>query len=646
MECLLVGQPNCGKSTIFNSVVGYRSMTSNFSGVTVTYTCGETYCGDERITVTDIPGTYSLYASDEAETEAVRYLYDLPDESVLVNVIDASVLSRSLELTLQLMELQRPMMLVLNMMDEAEKKGIEIYPDILSSFLNIPVVVSIAHKGVGISEIFKNAVKAGKERMFPAKIHGPKDVEDAIAKIESIVRHGMLPEGWDSRFTAIKLLEGDPLAEDRLDGGIAEADRTRIRKIAADLEKAHTMDAEHVISSVRHDLAFRIAEEVSIIRKIDRVDIRTKIDNYLMHPVFGFLFMAGILSSAFWAISAMAELIDPPVMGAFDRLARGASSSLSGWVLLKPLSNGFFHGLGGGISIAFSFLIPFFLFLAFLEDSGYLARIAFLTDNLMHRIGLHGMSVVPLILGYGCNVPAIFATKILKSPRDRIITATLATLVPCSARMVIILGLLGALFSFKAVVLIYGINILVMGAIGKIMSAVMPSVTPGLIMEVPRYQLPGIRTLFAKTWLRLKEFFYMAIPLLVVGSIVLELINHYGVGHYINDFLRPFTASLLGLPAAAGVVLLFGILRKELALLLLLTAMGATATRDLLSVMTPAQIYSFTVFATFYIPCLATVGAIARVFNWRKAALVSLLTFIIAIVLTLAVRLAFGIFAL
>jgi len=638
MEFVLVGQPNSGKSTIFNSVVGFRSMTSNFPGVTVTYTCGEIYCEDENITVTDIPGTYSLHATDEAELEAVSYIYNLPEDSVLINIVDASVLSRSLELTLQIMELKRPMVVVLNMMDEAEKKGIEISREALQKKLNIPVVFSVACKGIGISDIFTEAYRAGKEYVLPADIAGPKDVEDVINKIQGLLKkkkhHGI----WSNRFIAIKLLEHDLVIETLLSGFLSQSDRKLIHDLTSALEKSHDIKSHHIISSMRHDCAFTIFEATSTVKKSDKVDFRSRIDSVLMHPVLGYLFLAAILYSSFWVVTSISEVIEPVITGAFEVLAGRSIDILPSLPFMAPIAIGFFHGLGGGISIAVSFLVPFFLFLAFLEDTGYLSRIAFLMDNLMHRIGLHGMSVVPLILGYGCNVPAIFATKILKSPRDRFITATLATIVPCSARMVIILGLVGALFSMKAVVIVYLLNILVMGIMGKIMSAAMPVVSPGLLMVVPRYQMPGLKTLAGKTWLRMKEFIFMAIPLLIAGSIVLELINHYGIGRHINGFLSPFTAGLLGLPVATGVVLLFGIMRKELALLLLLAAMGAHTTQDLLVVMTPGQIYSFTIFASFYIPCLATVGAITRVFNWRKALVISLLTFLIAIVLTLGVR--------
>lgn len=643
MELILVGQPNCGKSTIFNSVIGYRSISSNFPGVTVSYTRGEIEYNDERVRVIDIPGTYSLLACDEAETEAVRYLYNLPDDAVLVNIIDSSVLSRSLELTLQLMELQRPMIVVLNMSDEAERKGIDTSVELLSSILGVPVLKSIGHKGIGVADIFKEACRAGNESIIPKTMAPPNDIEPSIQKIERFIATKALPAGWNSRFTAIRLIEHDTLVEEAIQRVLSKHEWKGIKEITESLDRRHPSGGEGFMSSFRHNAAFTIFEKTTRVHQVKSKDVRVIIDSVLMHPIYGFLFMALLLYGAFWTISSFAELVDPIIVSIFDWLYQHFITSPGGTSFIDTVAKGFFEGIGGGISIAVSFLVPFFIFLAFLEDTGYLSRIAFLTDNLMHRIGLHGLSVVPLILGYGCNVPAIFATRILKSPRDRIITATLATLVPCSARMVIILGIVGALFSMKAVVLIYLSNILILGIVGKILSLSMPAVSPGLLMEVPKYHLPTIKDLTAKTWLRLKEFVYIAIPLLVAGSIVLELINKYSFSAMINRLLSPFTVGILGLPAAAGVVLLFGIMRKELALLLLLAAMGVHHANSLLTVMTPVQVYSFTVFSSFYIPCLATVVAMAKVFNWRSAILISLMTFCLAILLTLMVR---GIFFL
>ena len=644
MEFVLVGQPNCGKSTIFNSVVGYKSVTSNLPGVTVQYTRGEIEIEKEKITVTDIPGTYSLTTTDEAENEAVQYLLHLPDDTVIVNVLDASVMSRSLELTLQLMEFQRPMVVALNMMDEADRKGIDISVRELENMLGVPVIPSIGTRGTGVADIFQNAYEAMKQNIIPSVLHGPEILENCVQAIEKMVEKSLPDPDWDTRFLAIKIIEKDELIESLVKEGMKKSDWKSIRERIAKYEKKIHNELENVISSFRHNKAFEIFEKSSRVTKEQGVDIRIRIDNVLMHPVFGYLFMALILYSTFWAIFSFAELIEPFFTTLSERLIDIAGILTGTDSLIFPIIKGATEGFFGGIAIAVPYLLPFFILLAILEDTGYLSRIAYLIDNLMHKIGLHGMSVVPIILGYGCNVPAILATRIMKSPRDRFITATLATLVPCSARMIIIFGLVGAVFSLKAALMIYVLNIVILGVTGKIMSRVMPVVTPGLLMEIPKYHMPGAVVVFKKTWYRLQEFVYMAWPLLIAGSIVLELIHHFKLTPVIDNAMAPFTSGVLGLPAAVGVVLIFGIMRKELALLLLTSALGISNTSQILQVMTPAQVYGFTVFTTFYIPCLATFAVLMKEFNLKRALLLSALTFGIAIILTVIFRFTIPLF--
>lgn len=644
MEFILVGQPNSGKSTIFNEVIGYKSDVSNFPGITVEYTSGQIDIENEKIKVTDLPGIYSMQSTDDAELAAATYLLNAADNAVIINIIDSSVLSRSLELTLQIMELQKPMVVALNMMDETEKKGISIDKEKLSEILGIPVVATIGRKGKGVFDLFKAAYGAGIEKIFPNVIEGPADIEKVYTQLIDFLKKKKIPEKWDFRLMISKLLEKDPVILDYLNPFFKKKDRQFLEKTINDIEKNPDRSTDFIISSVRHDTAFNIFENVARLGAPLKKDIRQKIDSVLMHPLWGYLFMIGILYSTFRIIFVIADTVEPIFTVYFESIIHLLADKWGEGTLLVSISKGIIHGLGGGITIAVSYLLPFFIMLSVLEDTGYLARIAFLIDNVMHRIGLHGMSIIPIVLGYGCSVPAVMATRILKSPRDRLITATLTTLVPCSARMVIILGLIGAIFSIEAAIMIYILNIIILGLTGKLMSRAMPEVSPGLIMEVPKYHLPHMKALFKKTWFRLKEFVVIALPLLVVGSIVLEIIGHYHLTAAVNTIFAPFTAGVLGLPPVVGVVLLFGIMRKELALLLLASALGIKETSDILNAMTPTQIYTFTVFATFYIPCIATIAALAREFNWRKAGLITLLTFLVAVFLSLLIRLGFPLF--
>ncbi len=641
MEFILVGQPNCGKSTIFNEVVGYKSVASNFPGITVKYTKSHIELENQKISVIDIPGTYSLQTSDEAELAATKYILNVPEDAVIINILDASVLSRSLELTLQLMELQKPMVVALNMIDEADRKGIKIDSEKLSKIIGVPVIKTNGRKGKGIFQLFKQALLAGKEKTKPSIIKGPANIENFSESMLKIMKEKRVPERWNYRFMTLKLLEKDESIIIFLDDYFKKRDWEFINEKVKKIENIPQRNSEFIVSSIRHNMAFQIFENVAKVERSIKKDIRDKLDNLFMHPFLGYVFLISILYMTFWLIFTIGGICEPLFLDNFEKLSNLLSTKFADIPFLLSFLRGFVQGIGGGIGIVIPFLLPFFIMLSLLEDTGYLARVAYLIDNLMHKIGLHGMSVVPMILGYGCTVPGILATRILKSPRDKFITATLTTMIPCSARMTIIFGLVGFFISIKAAILIYIINIIILGFTGKLMSKAMPEVSPGLILEIPKYHLPGVKALFNKTWFRLKEFIYIAWPLLIIGSIILELIEHFNLTNSINSFLSPFTSGILGLPAVVGVTLIFGIMRKELALILLFSALK---TKDVLTVMTPAQIYSFTIFATFYIPCIATIAALARELNWKKAGLITGLTFLIAIILAVLVRFIFPIF--
>ncbi len=641
MEFILVGQPNCGKSTIFNEVAGYKSVASNFPGITVKYTKSHIELENQKISVIDIPGTYSLQTSDEAELAATKYILNAPEDAVIINILDASVLSRSLELTLQLMELQKPMVVALNMIDEADRKGIKINSEKLSKIIGAPVIKTNGRKGKGIYQLFNQAYFVGKEKIKPSIIKGPANVENFFKSVLKIMKEKRIPERWNYRFMTLKLLEKDDSIVIFLDDYFKKKDWEFINKSVKEIEKIPQRNSEFIISSIRHNMAFHIFENVAKVERSIKKDVRDKLDNLFMHPFLGYVFLISILYLTFWMIFTIGGICEPLFLNNFEKLSKLLSIKFADTPFLLSFLRGFVQGIGGGIGIVIPFLLPFFIMLSLLEDTGYLARVAYLIDNLMHKIGLHGMSVVPIILGYGCTVPGILATRILKSPRDKFITAALTTMVPCSARMTIIFGLVGFFISIKAAILIYIINIIILGLTGKLMSKAMPQVSPGLILEIPKYHLPGIKALFNKTWFRLKEFVYIAWPLLIIGSIILELIEHLNLTNSINSFLSPFTSGILGLPAVVGVTLIFGIMRKELALILLFSALK---TKEVLTVMTPAQIYSFTIFVTFYIPCIATIAALARELNWKKAGLIAGLTFFIAVILAVLVRFIFPIF--
>ncbi|MBN1770317.1 MAG: ferrous iron transport protein B [Deltaproteobacteria bacterium] len=636
MQLVLVGQPYSGKSTIFNHVVGYKSLSTNAPGSSVEHTHGSAELDGERIDVIDLPGIYSLQASDDAGDPAVEHILEAPDDTVLINVIDASVLARSLELTLQLTELRRPMVVALNMSDEVLRKGITIDAGRLAVRLGVPVVETVGRSGEGVFDLFRAALRAGRDRLVPEVLPGPAHVERLLARLTELLGDRPLPRGLAPRFVAIKLLERDECVGRRLEPHLSADDRAATAARLTEFEATTEQRAEYVMSAVRHNLAFELFESVARVGTPAGGDLGRRLDRVLMHPVSGFAILVAVLTGMFLLVFRVGSAVEPLFLGGFERLELWLAGMLPPESLGYAVVHGVVAGFGGGIGIVVPYLLPFFVALALLEDTGYLTRIAFLMDNLMHRIGLHGMSVVPILMGYGCSVPGVLATRILKSRRDRLITATLTTLIPCSARMTIIFGLIGFFISMQAAVFVYVANLVLIGLVGWVMSKVMPEESPGLIMELPRYRVPRLKALAQKTWFRLKEFVVIAWPILIAGSVVLEVFDHYRWSGPLNDFLAPYTSGLLGFPAAVGVTLLFGIMRKELALVLLFAAIG---TADVASVMSTSQIFGYTFFVTFYVPCLATFAALAKELGWRTASSITGVTLAIVTVLTVGLRL-------
>jgi ferrous iron transport protein B len=280
------------------------------------------------------------------------------------------------------------------------------------------------------------------------------------------------------------------------------------------------------------------------------------------------------------------------------------------------------------------YLLPFLLGLGFLEDVGYLPRVAFLMDSLMNRIGLHGKAIVPFILGYGCNVPAVMSTRMLEDRRDRFLAAALATLVPCAARLAVVFGLVAFYLGPVLALCIYIFNLFVIAVTGRILSGMMPEDTPGLILEMPGYRMPTLRTILSKTWFRSKEFIFEAWPILIIGSIILAVLIYLNYVAIFNTLVRPVTW-VMGLPEEVGVPLIFGILRKELSMVMLSQAFGTT---NFDTVMTASQMVTFTVFVVFYIPCLATLAILKRELGSRDMIIIASITVFIAILAALAAR--------
>jgi len=604
----LVGQPNCGKSTLFNALAGFKANTGNFPGTTVAYTESEVVVAGRRVRILDLPGTYSLTPGDEAEQVTRDFLVS-GRADVVIAVVDASVLARSIEIVLELVEVGQPLVVALNMMDEAHRKGMDIRVEALSERLGVPVIPVIATRGSGVVRVIEEALRQSERPSLGRPPTYDRDVEEALRAVERRVPVG-LASRWRvaPRWIALRLLSGDRDVEEA-----AAAVDPGFRDFAVERRKAlaqmHEWPEETVLASHRHAVALDLFEAVARVVPRRARPIGDRVDAVVMHPAFGLAVaafaLATLFGTAFFIGNAIAGLLEPPFEALNDLLEPLASGSV-GWSLLRGLVD----GVTGGLGIVLPYLVPLLFVLSLYEDIGYLPRVAFLVDGLMHRIGLHGKSVIPLILGYGCSVPALMGTRILETPRDRILTALLVPLIPCSARTVVILALVGAFLGPAAVFGVYVLNLVVTAVVGRILSGRLRSgLDAGLLMDIPPYRLPPARITAKKVWFRIQEFLVHGWPYLMIGSVILAGLQVLGADGVINSGLAPVTVGVLGLPEAVGVTLFFGILRKELALVMLVQALG---TDQVTSAMTPAQILVFTLFVTFYIPCVASLATLVR----------------------------------
>ena len=558
MRVALIGQPNCGKSTLFNQVAGYKAETGNFSGTTVTFTESRVRVAGEVIELVDLPGAYTLEAGSPAEMEAARYM-NSRDVDAIINVADATHLSSSLFLTLELIALNKPLILALNMADEAARLGLHIDGEGLSRELNLPVLPLVASKGRGVKALFLKTLEMTRK-----------------AKRES-----------------------------------APADAPRFAQNADERHKrAMELDARFVTRGER------------------QFHWRDQLDRFLLHPILGYVILLLVLYLFFQTVYGLGQWIEPPLLSLFDALTRGLLVPVASQSFLSELLLGVLQGIAAGIAIVLPYLLPFLFGLGILEDIGYLPRVAFLMDALMHRIGLHGKAIVPFILGYGCNVPAVMSTRTLEDERDRYIAAALATLVPCAARLAVVFGLVAFYLGPQAAFALYLFNLLVIAITGRILSQLTPDVSPGLIMEMPGYRMPTVKNVLGKSWFRVREFVVEAWPVLIAGSAVLAMLNYFNVSPYFNYLVRPITWSM-GLPLEVGVPLIFGILRKELSLVMLSQALGTT---NFSSAMTTTQMFVYATFVMFYIPCLATLSVLRRELGTRAMLTISAITALVALV--------------
>ena len=620
----LAGNANVGKSVIFNHLTGLHQHIGNWPGKTVERAEGTLHFKGYTIDIVDLPGIYSLSTYSLEELVSRKYIaIERPD--IVINVVDASVLERNLFFTLQLMELETPMVIALNQMDIAKSKGVQVDTKKLEQFLGVPVMPTVAVKGVGIAKLLEKAIETieKKQTKRPQVTYG-EEVEEKIGKLVEKMKNVQIV--YPARYVAIKLLEGDEEIEreiQRINPQIVDT----AKKLAGEIECIHGHCCSTVMTSERYEAAGCIArasqELVSPIKptKVERLH------NFTTHRVTGYLMLVFSLLLIFYAIFTFGDYTSGLLSDLLYGLEPLFASVFGTGFVGQLVWGGVMEGLIAGITIVLPYIIPFYIILYFLENSGYLSRIAFLMDNVMHKIGLHGKAFIPMMLGFGCNVPACLGCRIMETQRERLLAAFVTTLVPCAATTVIILGLVGDYLGIQWALALYLFNLAIIFALGRLAFKVVPGEPTALIMEMHDYRWPHMKTILKQTWFRVAEFIKIAFPLIIVGSLVLKLADVSGWLETVASVLSPVTVVWLGLPAITGITLIFGVLRKELSLVMLAALLAPTG----LASLTPVQMIVFTLVAMLYIPCIATIAALVRDFGWKKSLFITVFEIAFAI---------------
>ena len=540
---LLMGNPNVGKSALFSRLTGVQAIVSNYPGTTISYTRGHMKLGEEIAEVIDVPGTYTLEPTSEAEEIALRLL-DSGD--IVINVANAINLERNLYLTLQLLERGIPMVVALNLWDDTKHRGVDINLEKLRELLGVPVIPTVAVTGEGIKELVENISMATSPHHLPTT----RDERWAtIGKIiEQVQRISHRHHTWRERLAdaSVKPLSGGLIA-----------------------------------------LAI-LAGSFFIIRFIGEGLI-----NYVLDPLFNTLWSPVVLklSQLMGGGGFLHDLVIGKIIG-------GELNFVESFGLLTS-------GLYVPLGVVLPYIVAFYLVLGILEDTGYLPRLAVLMDTIMHRLGLHGYAIIPNLLGLGCNVPAILATRILESKRERFIAATLISIaVPCAALQAMIFGLVGAR-GLGYVAIVYGTLFIVWIILGIILNRTVKGFSPELLIEIPPYRLPPWRTVAQKLWIRTYGFLAEAIPIILGAILVINVLYILGVFDAIANFTAPVVTGLLGLPKEAVTALVIGFLRKDVAL-------GMLAPLAL----TSGQLVVGSVVLAMLFPCIATFVVMFRELGW------------------------------
>ena len=634
----IAGNPNCGKTVIFNTLTGARQHVGNWPGVTVEKKEGRFVHGGRRIKVVDLPGTYSLGAYSEDEAVARDYiLFEKPD--VVVNVVDSTNMERNMYLTCQLLEMGVKVVMALNMYDEAKARKLEIDMKKLSFLLGVPVIPTVATKNQGMTELIQAGLESsGVPGAQTPGINYGNDVEEVVKRLQDGIKKDSGLSAYNARLLAVKFLERDSTIEELLRKSMEYAALKEYRDHwAKKLEAMWGDDIEVFFAEKRYGFISGIVRETlkkymsaeekqSISDKIDRVVT----NRYLGIPIF-LLAMWGVFQFTFTLGTPLAGLIEA-FFGWLGSLINGGLAAAGAPVLLNSLIVDGIIGGAGSVIVFMPNIFLLFFAISLLEDSGYMARAAYITDRFMHTLGLHGKSFIPMIVGFGCNVPAILATRTLDNKRDRLVTILINPLMSCSARLPVYILFTGAFFSAQQGLIIFSLYFLgivlaiLMGVLFK--KFIFKGETSHFVMELPPYRVPTLRSTFIHMWDRGSAFIKKAGTIIVAVVVLVWVLSSLPAGvEYasptsflgrIGGFIAPvFRPAGFG-TWEASVALLFGIVAKEVVVGTLGTVYGAGEeglAAILAATWTPLSAFSFMVMTLLYIPCVATIGAIRRETN-------------------------------
>ncbi|MBN1953938.1 MAG: ferrous iron transport protein B [Anaerolineae bacterium] len=625
----LAGQPNVGKSTLFNLFTGLNQHVGNWPGKTVERKEGTFTFNGTTYRLVDLPGTYSLTANSAEEVIAREFIIrEHPD--VVIVLVDAAILERSLYLVAELISLPVPLVVGLNMIDVARQEGVEIEPEVLEAALGVPVVPMVATKNIGVQDMLRVVDQVAQERLHctpkPPQIRA--DHQQVLDQIVALI-DGHVPAPYPNEWIALKLLEGDREITRAMQQGMPEERWEAVY----DVLRAHD-DALVAVASGRYEWIGRMVRAAVTHPRAGQISMTERLDRWATHPFWGLLILAGILGLAFWLTytvgSPLQDLLDTHVVGGLAAWARTALAGGPPW-LVGLVADGVIGGVGAMLTFL-PILVIFFAVMAVLEDVGYMARAAYVMDGFMHLMGLHGKSFLPLFLGFGCNVPAVLGARVIDSPRARLLTILLAPLIPCTARLSIIAFLAPAFFGAAAPFVSWGMVILALSVLaisGILINRIaFRGQRAAFIMELPLYHLPNGRTIGMLVWQRSISFVKKAGTLILVVSVVVWVFSTLPGGSVEDSYLATVgrwlepLGQLMGLDWRLMVALLASFIAKENAIatlgVIFGTENGTGLAETLAATFPPSTALAFLAVQMLFIPCAATVAAIRQETNsWR-----------------------------